>query len=88
MLNQYKVTCVNKIRNRNITFNMYCERIIFSRWIFYLNHDGQNFDYNMKPGYHDHNVNVQETVIIFILKFGLTISSEKVSTRNIITEKQ
>ena len=50
MLNQYKVTCVNKIRNRNITFNMYCERIIFSRWIFDLKHDGQNFDYNMKPG--------------------------------------
>ena len=51
MLIQYKVTCVNKIRNRNITFNMYRERIIFSRWIFYLNHGGQNFEYNMKPGY-------------------------------------
>ena len=32
-------------------------------------------------GDHDPNVNVQETVIIFILKFGLTIASENVCTR-------
>ena len=37
---------------------------------------------------HDPNVNVQETVIIFILKFGLTISSEKVNTRKYNNKKQ